>query len=465
MDNREKYDLLAEEETSLPSRMGIIAYDTDFSFAVEDIKRSLAKASDFKLTAFDQEQPEDENCPITCSCEIEYRDELFAIDLFVCKTDHLYLDSFGLANSIDEQSLAIAKKQKHFLETSFYFGINALESFHLQLKIMDAIVPKAALVVDLTSYKMLSSKWVKMTVGSQTPPHPSYLYTIHAIYNDTDDKGNREYWLHTHGLHRCGTVELEMIHITNDVEQMHTLLNITATKFLSDPALEKERFTIGYDGMGINLCWLRWEDALHDFPKNVLGGIADRQGHDENDYNAHAEPAGVIFAVEDGNMMSPEIYTKTLGENPIFYISTEETMRMSALAQERFHLAREVFEKAKSSNKKSVFGKLLGKSSKDTECCLLVKLGLTIDNPFLADARLIVDDLENENEAEKEHIWFEVLAIEGSQIKGKLLNQPYWIAGLNEGDEGVYPIELLTDWEIHTHENTYSPDSIYLLFD
>ena len=315
---------------------------------------------------------------------------------------------------------------------------------------MNAIVPHASLVLDFMSYRLLSAKWLSMTAKSSIPPSPDYLYTLHCVYDEDGENGNRRYWFHTHGLHRCGSVELEMLNFSQGAEQMNTLINMTVKKFLTDPAKEKERFTIGYDGMGINLCWLRWEEALKDLPQNILGGAGDR---DEVD-NVHAEPSGILFAVEDGNMISPEIYTSTLAENPIYYITTEETNRMSALAKERFGVFANVFSKEHKQPEKKSFLKSLFNSKKEEDeagWTFLVKLGLIVDN--------------SDSETDKEHLWYEVISIAGNQIEGKLLNQPYWIAALNEGDIKTYPLDLLTDWVIYSPDNTYTPDSIYLLID
>ncbi len=230
---------------------------------------------------------------------------------------------------------------------------------------------------------------------------------------------------------------------------MNTLINMTVKKFLTNPSKEKERFTIGYDGMGINLCWLRWEEALKDLPENILGGLGDR---DEAN-NVHAEPSGILFAVEDGNMISPEIYASTLAENPIYYITNEETERMSALAKERFASFENVFRRErKEPEKKSFLKKMFGAKEEEAPgWSFLVKLGgLTVDDP--------------ETGSEKEHLWFDVLSVEqGGSITGKLLNQPYWISGLNEGDVNTYPLDVLTDWLIYSPDSTYTTDSVYML--
>lgn len=448
MDNNEKYELLAEGETGLASVMGIYPSNKDFKFDAAQIEESLAGNKDFKLKSFAKAEVDSEFSIMSFNAEIEYKETDFNVELYVCDAKNINLEDYGFANSIDESSLRKATEQEYYMEVSMYFELEPLTSFHLQLKIMNAIVPEASLVIDFMSYRLLSAKWLSMTAKSQIPPSPDYLYTIHGVYDEAGTDGNRRYWFHTHGLHRCASVELEILNFSQGAEQMNTLLNMTVKKFLSNPAKEKERFTIGYDGMGINLCWLRWEEALKDLPKNMLGGLSDR---DEAD-NVHAEPSGILFAVEDGNMISPEIYAPTLAENPIYYITNEETERMSALAKERFHAFERVFRREhKAPEKKSIFKNLFGSKEEDeaSEWTFLVKLGLTVDNP--------------ESGSEKEHLWFDVSSINDGQIEGKLLNQPYWISRLNEGDVNTYPLDVLTDWLIYSPDNTYTSDTIYIL--
>lgn len=450
MDNNEKYELLAEGETGLASVMGIYPSDKNFKFDSVQIEKSLSENKDFKLVSFAKAEVDSEFSIMSFNAEIEYQETVFNVELYVSDTKNINLNDYGFANSIDEESFQKALEQEYYLETSMYFELEPLTSFHLQLKIMDAIVRNASLVLDFMSYRLLSAKWLKMTAKSSIPPSPDYLYTLHCVYDEDGAGGSRRYWFHTHGLHRCASVELEILNFGQGAEEMNTLINMTVKKFLTNPAKEKERFTIGYDGMGINLCWLRWEEALKDLPKDILGGFSDR---DEVD-NVHAEPSGILFAVEDGDMISPEIYASTLAENPIYYITNEETARMSALAKERFGAFERVFRKEHKEPEKKSFLKSLFGSKKEEEqpgWTFLVKLGLDVDNP--------------ESGSEKEHLWFDVFSIKEDKIEGKLLNQPYWISGLNEGDVNTYPLEVLTDWLIYSPDNTYTSDSIYMIED
>ena len=429
MTNSEKYEMLAEGDTGLPSDMGIVPRNTNFKFDPHQIESALKNAKDFELLSFERNE-DDEKEPSNKSfiANIGYQDEEFTVFVDLADASVIDFHNFGLGNTVDEESIKLATQQPSFLNVSMYFGSGNLSSFHLQLKIMDAIVPEASLVLDFMSYRLLSAKWLKMTANSPTPPSPDYLYTIHCVYDEKE--GARSYWVHTHGLQRCGSPELEMINIKDGIEQLYTLVNMSVKKFLSDPAKEKERFMIGYDGLGINLCWIRWEDVMSDYPKKMLGGKIDREGDD----NVHAEPSGVLFAVEDGQIISPEIYVDTLTKNPIFYITNSETERMGALAKERFSLFSTVFHKEKD----------------NVGWRFIVKLGLMTDDP-------------EKSGSNNEHIWFDVISIDNDMIECQLINQPYWLATLNEGDINRYPSEMLTDWFIYSPEKEYSTDSIYEL--
>jgi uncharacterized protein YegJ (DUF2314 family) len=443
MKNNEKYDRLAERESDIASAMAIIPAQKDFTFSEYQIKNTLSNSQAFTLLSFGKQEDEEN----AFTAQIEYLGSEYTFFFNVEATDNLELAEYNDGNLIAQADMDKALQQPLALVVGLYFEDDPLVSFHLQLKVLDAIVPDAVLVLDFASYKLLSAQWLKMTAKSYVPPSPDYLYVIHAVYNDEDENNEtKQYWLHTHGLLRCGLVELEMLNITDGAQQLYDLMTVVVKKFLDEPAEEREKFQIGYDGLGINLSWLRWEEAIADLPDNALGGKTDRDGDD----NAHIEPSGVLFAVEEDNsLVSPQIYISSLSDNPIYYISNEETRRMSYLAKERFPFFRDVYEKNRASGKKSRFKKLLAKKE-EASWEFLVKLGLTVD---AASA-----------ETEREHLWFEVVALEDDVIEGKLLNQPYWISSLNEGDTGRYPLELLTDWIIYSPEGrSYTTDSIYQL--
>ena len=62
-----------------------------------------------------------------------------------------------------------------------------------------------------------------------------------------------------------------------------------------------------------------------------------------------------------------------------------------------------------------------------------------------------------------EHLWFHIEGIDGENIRGTLINQPYYIANLNEEDKMTINKSELTDWIIYTPFAEITPDKVYLL--
>ncbi|NJO92909.1 MAG: DUF2314 domain-containing protein [Chloroflexia bacterium] len=86
------------------------------------------------------------------------------------------------------------------------------------------------------------------------------------------------------------------------------------------------------------------------------------------------------------------------------------------------------------------------------------------DNKTLIKAGIEVDDeYKQENEMNKEHLWFEVVDINKNRFTGILLNQPYYISTMNEGEQIDFYESEITDWIIYTKEYQINPDNVYLV--
>lgn len=436
MTNKELYKGITEDGLSLPSTMGILPSNEKVIFSKDFIENKLKESLYFQLNNFeiiDREPNEEDPVSQEYKISVSYLDEIFEIDLFVVDAKANNYTEFGLGNMISDEELDLAVQQDFYLETSMYFGNDALDSFHLQLKIMQAVVENPSIVIDFMPFRLLSGKWTKLTAESEVPPAPTYLYTIHGVYDEID--GERVYWLHTHGLHRCGSVELEMINIKNGIEQLNSALDMIVTSFIKPDyrSPENEEFNIGYDGLDITFCWKRWEDVVKDYPAEIPGGYNERQPENEN-----YEPCGVLLAVQEGITLSPEVYASTIADNPIFFVSDQETERMTAMAYQRFDQYKKAF--------KTYFNP---EADDENYWRFLVKLGFDVDH-----------------EMNKEHIWFDVYGInENNEMLAVCLNRPYAVDNLNEGDEGTYSQEMITDWLIYTPTNTITSDNIYTITD
>ena len=306
------------------------------------------------------------------------------------------------------------------------FKKDSKKSFHLQLKIAVAIVPNLIGIMDESAEKMLPAKWAIMAANSKILPSANDLYTIQAV----SDK-NGEVWLHTHGLCRCGLTELEIL--DSDVKNYKNHYNLISTfaSYLLDKNYEfniNENST--YIGMLLNrqpvvVTCVSWTKGLKEYNGNLtVGNVEDRK-------DGHNSRTSLIFIYKSENDEKNQKYSKVSeynnlwGENPILFISKEETERMKELAKERFVFVKE--ESKKKDNKISI------------------KIALKTDN----------DDFE--------HIWFELIEFCGEKFKAKLLQEPYNVENMHEGDENWYTVEEVTDWVIYTPNFTVTPGKAYLL--
>lgn len=316
------------------------------------------------------------------------------------------------------------------------FSENNMESFHLQIKLLAMMVPDMVALIDDNAYRVFSGKWVKMTAASKVPPSPDNMFCVHLV---NEPQHSKSVWIHTHGLSRCGTIELEILGATlENYETFYTALDNMAQRLIGDGAFidEMEPKLIGAasDNRDIVVTWQRSEWSLRDFPKNIIGSIKDR--NDEHNLNM-----GVVYLYEtEDDVMNGKItpiikWEKYLSDNAIYYKSTEETQRMRALALERVDAMRTIYEH------------LPGEKT------LLIKIGLTPDPELGFD------------EGQHEYIWFEVNELRDDGFTATLTQNAYYVKGMVEGVQQDFTYDDIVDWRIYTEENTFSPDNIYRIVD
>ena len=318
------------------------------------------------------------------------------------------------------------------LSVCFDYEGDSNQCFYDQLRIIDALFPELLAVLDCPSEKLLSGKWVSLAAKSSVLPAPRYLFTVQAISD-----GGDEVWLHTHGLKRCGLYELEILNSNKEFFNDHyKMIEAFALRMLeSDESIEPgDAVFIGQAaGKQLTLTAVDWKEALEHYPDVTLGTEEDR------DDGVHGEDTCVLMIYKNERAEEQQIYTPVddfnqfLGQNPMFYFSTEETKRMSALARERLPYMIKAF-----GNKENT---------------VIAKIGLTIDK----------EHWSNPDKPEKEHIWFEIKDIKNDSVVGELTQEPYYVSGMKQGDTGTYPFSDITDWLIFTKENRVSPDDAYLL--
>lgn len=325
-----------------------------------------------------------------------------------------------------QEEIEKLKEADKALTVFMEFHEDCKKSIHLQLKLVVAMVPELLGIMDESAEKMISAKWAVMAAESSVMPGADNLFMVQAV-----QKGG-EVWLHTHGLCRCGVTELEILKSDRKNYNNHyKLLRIFASYLLDKKETFIPKESSAYIGVLTNeqpvvVTCLSWVEGIKEYKKLDLGGIDDRK----EAHNSRTSPVFLYKSEEDekcGKLSMVSEFDRVWGDNPMFFISNEETARMKTLAMERFHFVKEQAEKKK--NK------------------IIIKIGLPIDD----------------GSGDHEHIWFELVTFEGDQFKARLLQEPYGVADMHTGDERWYTVEDVTDWIVYTPEFEVQPDTAYLL--
>ena len=306
-----------------------------------------------------------------------------------------------------------------------------LNEYHGALRLLDMLAPDAVALADMERLRWLSGTWLRSAAASHAPPPPASLYSVHVVA-----EGDRT-WIHTHGLVRCGSIEIEVMDIPLDhVDAVNLLVQAAASRFIEHgPPPIGETFEVG---SGLELAWIPWDDASQRRRTNELGGRDDREGH-SGLVGALVVPTGKKRGLLRrgpvwGSVME---LVPIIDDEPLFYVSTMETNRMAMLASDRF----------------ADFRRLLRRADAEDDWCFLVKLAYQVDG----------DELDPDRSSE--HLWFEVHRFVGAEMDATLMNDPFQIARMNIGDRGLHAADQLSDWSIHTPEGVFGPDQVDTLLE
>lgn len=407
-------------EKTVSYMMGVPRDDKTMEDPVKVIER--LKNSDL-FTVKDVEFNENLNVKIL------YKDEIYNVELI--PETYEISGMYTVNHHLTEENYKAITESEIGLTVAMTFGNSILDAYHLQLKILYAAVPDMVGVIDFCSEKILSSVWTKITSESPVPPSPDYIYSVQAISGEKNDV-----WLHTHGLNRCGSIEVEILDSDAENYKNHFyILQTLAKRVISDNTFinEEEAFWIGRmnNGEDLVVTWIDYNEALKMYDKDIIGGAKDRE-------ESHNKDTGVAYIYltekdyEKKKYRHVSCVNEYISDNLLMMYTTEETLRMSILAMDRI--------------------KYFIDGIKNEENQGIMKIGLEVDEEY-----------KNEDDTFREHIWFHVKDIDGLKAKGVLTQEPYYIKDLKSGTEMELDLNHLTDWVLYTNKGQITPDSVYLL--
>nr|WP_252191238.1 DUF2314 domain-containing protein [Providencia rettgeri] len=164
----------------------------------------------------------------------------------------------------------------------------------------------------------------------------------------------------------------------------------------------------------------------------------------------------MLFRVTQENPVLESFFEGFEDQNAMMFMRTdEETADMSRKAKLRWEYFTHMLDNygpKPVTQKKGFFAKFLGKNDDeaDTEWRFLVKCGIGYH------------DAEEDYDGH-EHMWFEPISWNGDQFEGRLINHPFYVKDMQEGE--TYPLtrDDITDWTIYFQDGSYTPDTIYKL--
>ena len=334
--------------------------------------------------------------------------------------------------SLNQEELAAALRATHALGVELMFADNNMDSYHLQIKLLHMYIPGIVALFDTNAHRVHPGRWVQLTAESRVAPSPDYMITIHAAHDS--EGGTGSVWLHTHGLTRCGTIELEILGADEENwQELGNSLNQIAHRLIGDNRFidEMEPKLVGRtgDGRDIVVTWQRSEWSFRDFPEDIVGGPADRD-------DEHSMNMGVIYLYAreedqlEGKITPITEWADSLSENTVFFKTTSETRRMKALAQERVGWLKRLYRELPDKQ-------------------IIIKIGLKPDPEFGFD------------EDQYEYIWFESDELREDGFTASLTQDAFYVKGMVEGVQRECGYDEIVDWRVFTSDETFSPDNIH----
>lgn len=371
-------------------------------------------------------------------------DERWRIRLGSCKiacafTPHAEMSLRMFGDGLSDEEVERAKDAMVAIRVDGPVPLPVLQGYHHRLRLLHAAAPDALAVFDDGQGLWRGPTWLETTAQCSVPPGPRSLYTTHVVAQDPDDPDGRA-WIHTHGLNRCGSIDLEALDVpAMQVGVLQEVMDATAAAFLEDGVSPAGEIIDVVHGNAVT--WLPWERALAETPPRGPGRREDRD-------EIHSSASGVLLLSarhgrRGGKPLFEPLAAQISGNSRglMVRLPKAESLRRAAMATERFPLFRDAFRR---------FGDQPGFQ-------FLVDLGYGPDEDRDAgiDAELPARPVE--------HMWFEVHAVDGLRVEATLLDDPHTVRRMKRGDRGWHAVDELGTWAIVSPLGLFEPERADLM--
>lgn len=289
------------------------------------------------------------------------------------------------------------------------------------LRFMRAIMGDDGVVaVDHGAQRLWSREALDYELSHDADLDVSALYAMHVVCPDEPEDAPPT-WLHTHGLAEIGFFDFDIL---NPAEGLWTY-GIDAVRALAFAIVEGElapstaSFTLANPGGEVRLV------EIGEFLRKADPAIrALRLDADEDHNNNRAvvcEPVNGLLSRWLGGVKPASFLTGELADDIVLPFSNEATEMMARRAQGT------LLQFRKFSAEFAEFG-----------FPNIMKIAYTVDGGDPGDP------------SSREHLWFEVHAMESDRVDATLASQPIGIARMKPGERAWHRMDQVSDWAIAT---------------
>ena len=239
-------------------------------------------------------------------------------------------------------------------------------------------------------------------------------------------------WLHSHGLGEIGFYDFDILNPSPDLRgHAYDLLRCIAFNSVEGNVQPGSTFR---PLSSTEIRCMAAEEFMEKASPQHAELRHDSEGHHDEKRVVLCDPAGGLLKTFFGGRPYPSrALSAPYPENSLIGFSSTATELMAQRARASFPFFM------------TLAGEMaaLARDIPGFQSSLLIKLGYKTD--------------QAKDDTDREHMWFEYHGMNGDRIDATLLNQPFNISSMKEGQRKLHKIEVLTDWTVFTPAGKITP--------
>jgi uncharacterized protein YegJ (DUF2314 family) len=317
-------------------------------------------------------------------------------------------------NSASKEATGVEDGWVLALQTVLHNG-DPLTHFSNIMRLLGRIDLQIESVCDLSTGRWFTKEILDSVFGEDDIEAPEEVLWITRLVEAPEggDPDDRWAWVTTHGLSRCGRVELEMLGVPAVLsnEAVHLVDGLAALTLETPLPQAGQPISLGSN---LLLSLMKPEEAIQSLQNGMPGK------------EVRTSPSAVITS-HDGTALFPQnaLGILKVGETAVMR-TKRSTSRKASIAKSQWSL----FVNA---------AKQIGASEHAT-CLAQIPWSNT-----------------QEEDAPREYLWFRIVDVNQDSMTGELAHKPALVTSLEEGHQEEIDLEDITDWIVMTPVGPMGP--------